>query len=396
MSYQTALETVVKKVRESKDKKQFLLYGATGYTGELITALIEENNLQDLCILSGRDPKKVEALAKKHKVTKTKPFSLDVPNTEVDAILKKLEVSAVLNCAGPFQRTAHVLIDSCVRTGISYLDITGEIEVFEYSLADQLLNKQAKEKNIVVTSGVGFDVVPSDCLAASVAEAYKKKYSETAHHLELAISFGDSAALSHGTAKTMVLGLGKPEPTRRDGKIIPGRKLNIVKKVKFPSRSEPTNAVSVPWGDVSTAYHSTSIPNIDVLFEQKRAPPALLVWIINLYLVQLILRFLFSIPLFVKGTEKLVELMPRGPEQDKRKSNEGTSLVGVASSKDSTKKVRGTAFTTEGYTFTADSALLSTLKVLAGDVKEYGCVTPSIVFGSDFVNTMPKSGVKVE
>lgn len=56
-------------------------------------------------------------------------FTLHEP-AAIDSGIQRVRV--VLNCAGPFSHTAPTIADACLRTGIHYLDITGEVEVFEH------------------------------------------------------------------------------------------------------------------------------------------------------------------------------------------------------------------------------------------------------------------------
>jgi short subunit dehydrogenase-like uncharacterized protein len=361
----------------------------------LTSKLIEELNLQDLCVLGGRDKVKVEKIAKKHNFKSTSAFSLDLGKNQLDDQLRRLNVCAVLHCAGPFEKTAHTMIDACLRNDLHYLDITGEIQVFEYSLSNNQMNKSAESKRIVIMSGVGFDVVPTDCLSLALTDEFKKKFHNSPHYLELAISFGNSPA-SHGTLKTMILGVGKPEPIRRNGKLLEGKKFHTIKKVRFPRTNKELDAVTVPWGDVSTAYHSTGVPNINVLFA-TRAPPPLFVWIINFFLVHWFLILLFKIPIVFSIISKAVEkLTPRGLTDDQRTSHKGIQIVGFVQDESGSKRVSGHVFTTEGYTFTADAALLSTLRVMAGQVNKYGCITPSVAFGSQFVTEIPKCELSID
>src|SRR5687768_8923152 len=134
-----------------------VLYGATGYTGRLIARLASTYDIRP--ILAGRNPDAVAALARElgfeHRV-----FSLDD-----DAALERAlrGASAVLHCAGPFSLTSEPMANACLRTGVHYIDITGEIDVFEQLHAR---DAAARAAGMMLLPGAGFDVVPSDCLAA--------------------------------------------------------------------------------------------------------------------------------------------------------------------------------------------------------------------------------------
>src|SRR5687768_7026139 len=133
-----------------------LLYGATGYTGRLITRVAAEYGVRP--ILAGRNRAAVAALAHEHGL-EHRAFALD----DVAAMYRALgAVSAVLHCAGPFSRTSEPMASACIRTGTHYIDITGEIDVMEQLHAR---DAEAREARVMLLPGAGFDVVPSDCLA---------------------------------------------------------------------------------------------------------------------------------------------------------------------------------------------------------------------------------------
>ncbi len=163
------------------------------------------------------------------------------------------------HCAGPFSATAAPMVDACLATGTHYLDITGEIDVFESVLAH---DGEAHDKGVALLPGSGFDVVPSDCLAALLARALPG-----AVRLELAIRAGSS--VSPGTAKTAMESLGTAGRARVDGVIgeVPSDRRR--RTVDFADGRATTHAIA--WGDVSTAYHSTGIGDIVVY---AALPPA--------------------------------------------------------------------------------------------------------------------------
>lgn len=169
----------------------FLIYGANGFTGSLIAREAVRRRMNPL--LAGRSPEKLAQLAGElnleHRV-----FSLDSRAAIAEGIRG---VHTLLNCAGPFSQTAQPLADACLRAGTHYLDITGEANVFE-TLAGR--DAEAKSAGIVLMPGVGFDVVPSDCLAVHL-----KRRLPTATRLTLA--FQSSSRMSRGTALTVLEGL---------------------------------------------------------------------------------------------------------------------------------------------------------------------------------------------
>ncbi|MEM7040779.1 MAG: saccharopine dehydrogenase NADP-binding domain-containing protein [Bacteroidota bacterium] len=222
-----------------------LIYGCYGYTGKLIAEMCAERGVSAL--LSGRNPEKVKALAD---ATGLPGKAVDLDDAAgLDAILHETKV--VLHCAGPFVRTYKPMLEACLRNKAHYLDITGEIDVFE-GVAN--VTEKAKAAGIMAMPGVGFDVVPTDCVAAHL-----KNELPDATDLELVIK-SVRGGISHGTASTMVLSLGEGSKVRRDGKLV---KIGAGKPtITVDLGRGPTQAAGIPWGDLVTAWHTTGIPNI--------------------------------------------------------------------------------------------------------------------------------------
>ena len=152
---------------------RFLIYGVYGYTGELIARYAAERGLAP--VVAGRNEAKTRAIAEQHGF-EHRVFALD-DLAAIDAALA--EVDVVLHCAGPFSLTSRPMVEACLRNKKHYTDITGEIAVFE-ACAER--DKQAHDAGVMLMPGVGFDVVPSDCLAKHL-----KDRLPTATHLTLEI-----------------------------------------------------------------------------------------------------------------------------------------------------------------------------------------------------------------
>ncbi|HEX2251926.1 MAG TPA: saccharopine dehydrogenase NADP-binding domain-containing protein [Thermoanaerobaculia bacterium] len=357
----------------------WLLYGANGYTGELVAREAVRRGLRPL--LAGRSAGPVEALAAELGL-ETRVFPLGDPGS-VRAQLAG--VAAVLHCAGPFVETAKPMVRACLDTGTHYLDITGEIGVFERVLAR---DESARRCGAVLVPGVGFDVVPTDCTAARVAAALPD-----ADHLELAFvaerGGSSGAGLSRGTARTMVRNLPGVGAERRDGAIVRlplaahGRSLELL----LPSGEiQHRWVMSIPWGDVSTAFHTTGIPNIRVY---TGVPPGT---------IRRLRRLRPLVPLAglapVRALlERWVERRfadQRGPGEEARR--EGRVTVWGRATAPSGATATSVLVTPESYAFTAASAVECVRRVLAGEV-EPGAWTPARAFGPELVEALP--GVEV-
>jgi short subunit dehydrogenase-like uncharacterized protein len=333
----------------------FLIYGANGYTGELIAREAVRRGLRP--ILGGRSAEKIEPLAKELGLA-ARAFALD--RTNLDG------VEAVLHCAGPFVHTSAPMVRACLDAGAHYLDITGEIAVFEAIMA---MNEAAMKAGVSLLPGVGFDVVPTDCLAGMLAAKLPN-----ATELELAF-YTPRAELSRGTLKTMIESIDEGGAIRRDGKIVRVPPAYDTKEIPFSIG--PRMAMTIPWGDVSTAFHSTGIPNIRVY---TGASPK------SIARMRRIRPFL---PLLgIKPVKRLLQSFANrrtGPGAEQR-SKGRTYLWGRVAN--GSTEVTMTMTTPEGYAFTVLSALAAVEKVLASPNRS-GSFTPSKFFGPEFVTTIP-------
>jgi short subunit dehydrogenase-like uncharacterized protein len=338
---------------------KWMIYGANGYTGRLAARVAKDRTLSP--ILAGRRADAIKPLARELGF-ESRIFDLADPAV----VARHLEgVAAVLHCAGPFSATSRPMIAGCLRAGTHYLDITGEIAVFEeiHSRSDEFRNA-----GIIVVPGVGFDVVPTDCLAAML-----KRELPSATHLKLAFK-SRVGKLSPGTTKTMVEGLPEEGRIRRDGRIVKVPAAYRIETIPFTADLSAA-AVTIPWGDVSTAYHSTGIPNIEVFLGasdrqiKQMTIPGFLRRLIGLEPVQTFLK-------------AQIGKRVKGPTEQERARDE-TYLYGEAWD-DAGHKVALRLRTREGYTLTAESGVTATVKVMTGALAP-GAYTPSTAFGENYV-----------
>ena len=287
-------------------------------------------------------------------------------SSKLDAALNGAKV--VLHCAGPFAQTWRVMSDACIRIGAHYLDITGEIAVFE-GLAAR--DGEAKAAGMMLMPGTGFDVVPSDCLAA-----YLVQHLPTATHLALAFRAGGGA--SRGTSLTIVEGLGQQGAVRQNGKIVSVPQAWATRTIDFGD-GRVRDTMTIAWGDVSTAYHSTGIPNIAVY----TAVPA------AVRLLSIASRYLG--PVLRSG---LVQGMLRarvrgaidGPSAASRART--VSLLWGEATAANGATVTARLRAPNAYTLTAQTAVLIATKVLGGNAPP-GFQTPSKAYGAELILEIP-------
>ncbi|HEY3286768.1 MAG TPA: saccharopine dehydrogenase NADP-binding domain-containing protein [Gemmatimonadaceae bacterium] len=338
-----------------------ILYGATGYTGQLV---IEECLALGLRpVLAGRNANAVQALAALSGL-EWQAAALD----DAAALNRLLHgATVVIHCAGPFARTSRPMADACLRNGAHYLDITGEIAVFE-ALAAR--DAEARAAGVMLLPGAGFDVVPSDCLAAHL-----KGRLPSATSLDLA--FHGGSGVSRGTATTMAENAGGPGAVRRGGRIVPVPPAWRTRRIVLGGRERLT--VTIPWGDVSTAYHSTGIPDIAVY--TAVSPETVRMLRLSRFLAPLLrTRWMRARMIDV------IRRRPPGPSAEAR-ARATASLWGEARD-GAGRTVVSRLQTPDGYTLTAKTAALAARVVVDGGAVP-GFQTPSRAFGADFILRVP-------
>jgi short subunit dehydrogenase-like uncharacterized protein len=330
-----------------------LLYGATGYTGELIAREMTGTDLAPT--LAGRDHDGVRRIA----------ADLDRPSDVVSlddadrlrGVVGDHEV--VLHCAGPFVDTAEPMVEACLDTGTDYLDLTGEITVFERLLAR---DTTAHDAGVTLLPGVGFDVVPPDCLARSLAD-------RCAAPRELRLAVDTDARLSRGTLRTAIAGLGTGTLVRRGGRLVHVPLGWGTRTVSF--NGDEKLVTTVPLGDLSTAYRSTGIESIETAVA---IPGWARPW---LPFARHAEPLLSSEP--VRATaRRSVDALPRGPSEEER--TRGSARIHGEVVGETT--VTGLLSTPEPYTTTVRTAIAATEGLLDG--AEPGFRTPATAFGAGF------------
>ena len=335
----------------------FLLYGSTGFVGGAIAHLAVQHGLRP--IIAGRDAAKIEAqateLGVEHRV-----FSLD-DSTAMDKALK--EMTVVLHCAGPYIYTSKPMVDGCLRTGTHYLDITGEIPVYE-ALAAR--DAESKARGAMLLPGVGFDVVPTDCLALHL-----KQRLPTATRLTLAFQIEGPAGLPPGTQRTMIELIPFGNRVRHQGRLeIPERGMKT-RLIDFGRG--PVQATRLTWGDVFMAYYSTGIPNIEdyvALPEAMRRKMALLDYLRPLFKLAAVRNFLKR------------RVKPGSTVEQRTRTR--TSVWGEVEDDQGRKAVSRLHGPEAGVIWTARAALAAVRKALAGNASP-GFQTPALAYGVDFV-----------
>lgn len=342
----------------------WMLYGANGYTGALVAREAVRRGLAP--VLAGRSRAAVEALARELGL-EARVFALDGAQPAA-RFLDGVEL--VLHCAGPFSATAAPMMSACLAARAHYLDITGEIAVFELA---QSKDGAARAAGIVLCPGVGFDVVPTDCVAACLKEALP----DATH---LALGFDGKSSMSRGTARTTVESLAQGGCVRRGGTLTRVPFGYRARRIDFGAGEKL--ATTIPWGDVSTAFHTTGIPNIEVYIPVS---PRALAGMRRLRY----LRPLLGLPPVQRFLKSRVDRQPPGPDAGQRAATP-TYVWGEA--RNAAGRVKcARLVTANGYTVTVHGALGVVERLLAGGATA-GARTPARLMGARYIETLPGSG----
>lgn len=351
------------------DTQDWMLYGANGYTGELIAREAVKQNLQP--ILAGRNKVAIKSLANELNL-QYRIFDLDSPESIIPNIK---DLHTLLNCAGPFSATSPSLVAGCLDVQTNYLDITGEISIFELIRG---YYASAIEDQVVLLPGVGFDVVPTDCLSLML----KNKLPDAT---KLTLAFYSQGQSSTGTRITAI------ESFKTGGKI---RKEGKLKSVAFGSKTckfsfteiGTLTGIRIPWGDVSTAYYTTNIPNIEVYM---CASPKV---IKNLKRLRRIKPILAS-RLFQHYLKNRTYKNHKNPSEEARIKSK--SYIWGEVRNQSGDRIKGELILPNAYDLTVSTALAALNLILLDKVKP-GIYSPATAFGEKYILSLPNVKLKLE
>lgn len=337
----------------------WLLYGAYGYTGRLIVEEALKRGHRPT--LAGRNAGKLQALGEQHDL-EWLALDLDYAERLRDTVER---FDLVFHAAGPFIHTAEPMVQACLAGRTHYLDITGEIPVFEMTLS---YDAHAREQGVVLVSGAGFDIVPTDCLAKHVADQLPD-----AVHLETAVTA--LSGVSAGTTKSlleMTAVMPKGGIVRRNGRLV-SRPLGAdTRKVTF-SDGKTRTVTAIPWGDLAAAEITTGIPNVTSYLALK-LPPG------TGTLAPLGTR-LMSIGAVRGALNKVVDALVRGPNATQRETSRSYAWARATDADGNFREAW--LETMEAYRFTAVAGVHAVETVQ--EHKPSGALTPALALGSDFV-----------
>jgi short subunit dehydrogenase-like uncharacterized protein len=344
----------------------WMIYGANGYTGRVVLEHARSRGLRP--VVAGRREEVVRPLAELHDLP-VRTFHLDQP---LEAPRALDGIGTLLLAAGPFSKTSAPTIDACLRARTNYVDITGEAAVIEAAASR---GAEAKQAGIVILAGAGFDVVPSDCLAAALHRALP-----SATRLALAIDVVGSPG--PGSIKTAVEGAAMGGLVRRHGALMPAPTASRMRRIPF-SRGERW-AMTIPWGDLSSAFFSTGIPDIEVYLATPWPVIRMLRWCRPLMGALRNRRLRGAL-------DAAIDRWVKGATAAGRAA--GRSSIWGRAEDDDGRSVEGTVESVETTTLTAHTAVDIAVRIHAGEVTP-GFATPAMAFGPEYIVGM--AGTRME
>ncbi|WP_319447209.1 MULTISPECIES: saccharopine dehydrogenase family protein [unclassified Mycobacterium] len=320
-----------------------MIYGATGYTGRMAAEHAAAAGLKP--ILAGRDGSRLAALADELGVDH-RAFGLDDPSV-VDESMS--DVSVLLNCAGPYQKTAHPLMTAAIRSGSHYLDVAAELD--GYRLAETL-DDQARAAEVMLLPGSGGSVAMLGCLAGHAVE-------RVSHPKRIRIALHVTGSMSRGSAISAAENLTTECLMMADGHLV-SRDPGEVREFDFGTGPTTCSPVTLP--DLVTIWRSTGVPDIETFVHVSGGG-------------------------FPEGD---LDALPAGPTDEQRDANRYHAAVEVTGADG--RVVHSVLDTVNGYTFTPMAATEAARRVLGGEFRA-GFHTPATIFGNGFVETIADSGV---
>jgi short subunit dehydrogenase-like uncharacterized protein len=323
---------------------ELMIYGGTGYTGRMASEYAKSLSLN--FVLAGRTEAKVKTLASTLNVPH-RVFDVDDAH-RVDSALNGIRV--LLNCAGPFARTAKPLIDACIRNKVHYLDISAELD--SYLLAEKR-DAEAKEANILLLPGAGSSVAMLGCLAGHVVERVESPSSiDIALHVSGPMSRGSAVSAANFAASCL---------QRLRGELVEQDAAGT-RQFNFDDGNGDVDCFPVTLPDLITLWKSTSVANIRTFVHA-------------------------SGDAFVAGDPAA---LPDGPSVEQREANPYHVAVSVTAADGNV--TRAVLHTVNGYTFTPVASVEAAKRLLTLQVRG-GFQTPVGVFGSGFVESIPGSSI---
>jgi len=337
--------------------KSVAVYGAYGHTGRFVVSELRRRGWTP--ILSGRDPKKLEALVAEHPGLTLRPASVDDPASLDRALAGAV---AVINCAGPFASTSAPLVEAAMRAHIPYLDVAAELEANIDTF--NLFKDRAREAGIVVLHAMAFYGGLGDLLATAAMDGWTSAD-------EISIAYGlDSWKPTTGT-----LVAGQVSKQRRDGR----RAVFADGKIAYTTGAAPSGewTFPAPLGKQPVVGEFTMADTVTISRHLKTPE-------IRSYMTATAVR-------------DLTDPNPQAPvASDESGLSQQTFVVEVLVRRGAEER-RATASGRDIYGFTAPLVVEALERVVAGEVKTAGVFTAGEAFDArNFLASLSPAHLSLE
>jgi short subunit dehydrogenase-like uncharacterized protein len=355
-----------------------VLYGATGYTGRLVTAELVRRGLEFR--LAGRNRDKLERLAASTGAgSEIRVASVGDPGS-LGAMLEGAHV--LINCAGPFSLAGDPVVAAAIAAGTHYLDSTGE-QSFMRSVFERH-GPEAERRGVALVTAMGFDYVPGDLLARLTADGH-----EPLDTLEIAYAVKGFGA-SRGTTRSAVEMMKGRDIVYRDGAWRSGPLSLEPGRFQFPEPVGTQRTARYPCGEVLTVPRHTQVRElITRITLATLAPAPQLAPVVPL--IAPVLGLAARSPLG-RLIDSGIERMPEGPSEQERQAARFT-IVADARGADGSA-VRGVVEGRDVYGLTAVTLVEGAERLAADGFEGRGALAPSQAFdAASFLDALAPHGV---
>tara|TARA_B100000900_G_scaffold15505_1_gene12291 strand:+ start:42 stop:1208 length:1167 start_codon:yes stop_codon:yes gene_type:complete len=185
------------------NKYDFVIYGATGFTGKLVVEYAIKqysNNNEVSWAIAGRSNEKLEHVQEKYNLP-SNIGKIVVDSNDQDSIDEMVsQTKCVLTTVGPYQLYGEKIIKTCISTGTDYVDLCGEPGFMHKIISE--CSEEAKETGARVVFSCGFDSIPFDLGVLFVQEEVMSKLNKYAPSVRGRVR-AMNGEFSGGTAASM-------------------------------------------------------------------------------------------------------------------------------------------------------------------------------------------------
>lgn len=350
------------------------VYGATGFTGTLIAH--ELRRLGAEFLIAGRNREKLEALSEELGGVPAVAASVDD-----DLALRELlePCSTVVACAGPFTLHGEPVVRAAAETGTHYLDTTGEQPFIK--LVFDGYGERAASNGAALVSGMGFDYVPGDLIAALTAEGMGPLD-------EIAIAYRvHDFAPTHGTALSALEMMQGGDVVWEEGDWRPAPRSADGGRWRFPEPVGTQRMLRYPAGEQITVPKHVEVARVRTLLNGMAVSPRLMPLVTA---ATPVLGVAMRTPLR-RLAGALVRRLPAAPGERRRAA---ATFVVECEARAGARSRRGVVHGTDVYGLTAASLAHAAQLCADPSFDRRGALAPAQAFDpSAFLDVLAGSGL---